>query len=86
MDGNRFRPYRDIPHTCIVKGDAKYLSIAAASILAKTYRDDYMERLAEDYPQYDWKKNKGYPTKKHREAIAKHGMTPYHRRSFRMRQ
>ena len=86
VDGNRFRPYRDIPHTCIVKGDAKYLSIAAASILAKTYRDDYMERLAEDYPQYDWKKNKGYPTKKHREAIAKHGMTPYHRRSFRMRQ
>ena len=86
VDGNRFRPYRDIPHTCIVKGDAKYLSIAAASILAKTYRDDYMERLAEDYPQYDWKKNKGYPTKKHREAIAKHGMTPYHRRSFRTRQ
>ena len=69
VDGNRFKPYRDLPYTTIVKGDGKYLSIAAASILAKTYRDDYMDRLAEDYPQYDWKSNKGYPTKKHRQAI-----------------
>lgn len=73
-----------IPHTTIVKGDAKYLSIAAASILAKTYRDDYMDRLAEEYPQYDWKSNKGYPTKKHREAIRQYGITPYHRKTFNM--
>ena len=72
-----------LPYTTIVKGDGKYLSIAAASILAKTYRDDYMNRLATEYPQYDWLSNKGYPTKKHREAIAEHGLTPYHRRSFR---
>lgn len=72
-----------LPHTTIVKGDGKYLSIAAASILAKTYRDDYMNRLATEFPQYDWLSNKGYPTKKHREAIAEHGLTPYHRRSFR---
>lgn len=82
VDGNRFKPYRDLPYTTIVKGDGKYLSIAAASILAKTYRDDYMDRLAEDYPQYDWKSNKGYPTKKHRQAIRECGITPYHRRSF----
>lgn len=82
IDGNRFKPYRDLPYTTIVKGDGKYLSIAAASILAKTYRDDYMDRLAEDYPQYDWKSNKGYPTKKHRQAIRECGITPYHRRSF----
>lgn len=82
VDGNRFRPYRDLPYTTIVKGDGKYLSIAAASILAKTYRDDYMDRLAEDYPQYDWKSNKGYPTKKHRQAIRECGITPFHRRSF----
>lgn len=82
VDGNRFNPYRDLPYTTIVKGDGKYLSIAAASILAKTYRDDYMDRLAEDYPQYDWKSNKGYPTKKHRQAIRECGITPFHRRSF----
>ena len=73
-----------IPHTTIVKGDGKYLSIAAASILAKTYRDDYMNRLAEEYPQYDWQNNKGYPTKKHREAIRQHGTTPYHRMSYNL--
>lgn len=82
VDGNRFKPYRDLPYITIVKGDGKYLSIAAASILAKTYRDDYMDRLAEDYPQYDWKSNKGYPTKKHRQAIRECGITPFHRRSF----
>ena len=84
VDGNRFKPYCDLPYTTIVKGDGKYLSIAAASILAKTYRDDYMDRLAEDYPQYDWKSNKGYPTKKHREAIRLHGVTPYHRMSYNL--
>lgn len=92
VDGNRFKPYRPvvngspviIPHTTIVKGDGKYLSIAAASILAKTYRDDYMDRLAEEYPQYDWLSNKGYPTKKHREAIRQYGITPYHRKTFNM--
>lgn len=73
-----------LPHTCIVKGDAKYLSIAAASILAKTYRDDYMDALAEEYPQYDWQHNKGYPTRKHREAIRLHGTTPYHRLSYNL--
>ncbi len=84
VDGNRFKLYGKIPHTCIVKGDAKYLSIAAASILAKTYRDDYMDGLAEEYPQYDWKSNKGYPTKKHREAIRQYGVTPYHRMSYNL--
>ena len=92
VDGNRFNSYCrvvdghtiSIPHTCIVKGDAKYLSIAAASILAKTYRDDYMDRLAEEYPQYDWASNKGYPTKKHREAIKAFGVTPYHRLSYNL--
>ena len=73
-----------LPHTTIVKGDGKYLSIAAASILAKTYRDDYMNQLAEEYPQYDWKSNKGYPTKKHRDAIRQYGITPYHRKTFNM--
>ena len=82
VDGNRFKPYRDLPYTTIVKGDGKYLSIAAASILAKTYRDDYMDRLAEDYPQYDWKSNTGYPTKNHRQPIRECGITPFHRRSF----
>ncbi|MDR2119383.1 MAG: ribonuclease HII [Tannerella sp.] len=82
VDGNRFVPYRDIPHTTIVKGDAKYLSIAAASILAKTYRDDYMNGLSELYPAYRWDKNKGYPTVAHREAIRRYGATPYHRKSF----
>ena len=93
VDGNRFKPYFttqgespsvQLPHTTIVKGDGKYLSIAAASILAKTYRDDYMNRLAEEYPQYDWISNKGYPTKKHREAIRQYGITPYHRKTFNM--
>lgn len=84
IDGNRFNPYPDVPHTTIVKGDGKYLPIAAASILAKTYRDDYMNRLDTEYPAYDWKHNKGYPTKKHREAIALHGTTPYHRMSFNL--
>ena len=84
VDGNRFKPYQQLPHTAIVKGDGKYLSIAAASILAKTYRDDYMNQLAEEYPQYDWLSNKGYPTKKHREAIRQNGITPYHRKSFNM--
>lgn len=84
IDGNRFNKYRDLPHATIVKGDGKYLSIAAASILAKTYRDDYMNRLHEEYPYYDWAKNKGYPTKKHRAAIAAHGTTPYHRMSFNL--
>jgi ribonuclease HII len=84
VDGNRFKKYKDLPHTTIVKGDGKYLSIAAASILAKTYRDDYMNQLAEEYPQYDWKSNKGYPTKKHREAIKQYGITPYHRKTFNM--
>ena len=84
VDGNRFKPYQKLPHTTIVKGDGKYLSIAAASILAKTYRDDYMNRLAEEYPQYDWLSNKGYPTKKHREAIKQFGITPYHRKSYNL--
>lgn len=84
IDGNRFRKYRDLPHTTVVKGDGKYLSIAAASILAKTYRDDYMHRLHEEYPQYDWGSNKGYPTPKHRAAIARYGATPYHRMTFNL--
>ena len=84
VDGNRFKPYGNVPFSTIVKGDGKYLSIAAASILAKTYRDDYMGKLAEEYPQYDWNGNKGYPTKKHRDAIRKFGTTPYHRRTFNL--
>ena len=84
VDGNRFKPYKKLPHTTIVKGDGKYLAIAAASILAKTYRDDYMNQLAEEYPQYDWLSNKGYPTRKHREAIKQFGITPYHRRSYNL--
>lgn len=82
IDGNRFNPYPGIKHTTVVKGDSKYLSIAAASILAKTYRDDYMDRLALEYPAYEWKKNKGYPTRAHREAIRAEGITPYHRKTF----
>ncbi|MBK5195183.1 MAG: ribonuclease HII [Proteiniphilum sp.] len=82
VDGNRFRPYRDIPYTCVIKGDAKYMSIAAASILAKTYRDEHMKQLHEQLPQYHWASNKGYPTEKHREAIKEHGITSFHRRSF----
>ena len=84
VDGNRFKKYGQLPHTTIVKGDGKYLSIAAASILAKTYRDDYMNKLAEEYPQYDWQQNKGYPTRKHREAIRQYGTTPYHRMSYNL--
>ena len=95
VDGNRFKPYRSqpqsgedggdfLPHTTIVKGDGKYMAIAAASILAKTYRDDYMNLLAKEYPQYDWQKNKGYPTKAHREAIRQYGTTPYHRMSYNL--
>ena len=82
IDGNRFNPYPNIPHECIIKGDGKYLSIAAASILAKTYRDEYMEKIHQEYPMYDWKKNKGYPTKKHRQEIYKHGECKHHRMSF----
>ena len=84
VDGNRFKPYRDIPYDCVVKGDGKYLSIAAASVLAKIYRDDYMMQLHDLYPQYGWDKNKGYPTRDHREAIARYGATPCHRMSFRL--
>jgi ribonuclease HII len=84
VDGNRFIPYKFLPHTCIVKGDAHYLSIAAASVLAKNYRDRLMAELARSYPQYGWEQNVGYPTLKHRKAIAEHGVTPYHRKSFRL--
>lgn len=83
IDGNRFRPYPDIPHVCMVKGDGRFASIAAASILAKTHRDAYMEKIAQDFPHYDWRQNKGYPTQKHREAILQHGLSPHHRLSFR---
>ena len=82
IDGNRFNPYANIPHHCIIKGDGKYLPIAAASVLAKTYRDDLMLALHKDYPDYDWDSNKGYPTKKHRLAIREHGITPHHRKTF----
>ena len=84
VDGNRFKPVLDIPHSCIVKGDAKFMSIAAASVLAKTYRDKYMNRIHEEFPMYNWKQNKGYPTQEHREAIRKYGVTKYHRMSFRL--
>lgn len=84
VDGNRFKPYENIPYECIVKGDGKYMSIAAASVLAKTYRDAFMEKIHGEYPMYNWKKNKGYPTKEHREAIRKYGITKYHRKSFRL--
>ena len=83
VDGNRFKPYKNVPFECIVKGDGKYMSIAAASVLAKTYRDAYMAELHEEFPMYNWKKNKGYPTLEHREAIRKYGITKYHRKSFR---
>lgn len=83
IDGNRFTPYPDIPHECIIKGDGKYLSIAAASVLAKTYRDQLMEKLARQYPEYGWERNAGYPTQAHRQAIKEFGITPYHRKSFR---
>ena len=84
VDGNKFTPYPGITHNTVVKGDATYMSIAAASILAKTYRDDYMLRIAEEYPMYDWKSNKGYPTAKHRAAIREYGTTPYHRMTFNL--
>ncbi len=84
IDGNRFKKYKDIPHQCIIEGDGKYMSIAAASILAKTYRDDYMDKLHEEFPHYDWLHNKAYGTKKHREAITQYGATVHHRMSFRL--
>ncbi|TXE15556.1 ribonuclease HII [Psychroserpens burtonensis] len=84
VDGNKFKPFHTIPFETIIKGDRKYLSISAASILAKTYRDDYMNKIHEEFPMYNWKKNKGYPTKEHRNAIRKFGITKYHRKSFRL--
>lgn len=83
VDGNRFKPFSSISHECIIKGDGKYMSIAAASVLAKTHRDEYMSKIHEEFPMYNWKKNKGYPTKEHREAIKEYGLTKYHRKSFR---
>ena len=85
IDGNRFSPYLGIAHECVIKGDSKFMSIAAASILAKTHRDEYMYQIAKQYPNYDWSSNKGYPTKKHRAAIAKYGTTPYHRLTFKLK-
>lgn len=84
VDGNRFKAIENIPHSCIIKGDSLYTSIAAASVLAKTYRDEYMNKIHEEFPMYNWKQNKGYPTKEHREAIRKYGTTKYHRMSFRL--
>ena len=84
VDGNKFKPYNKIPHQTIVKGDAKYLSIAAASVLAKTYRDEFMEKIHQEFPMYHWKQNKGYPTKQHREAIREFGITKYHRKTFKL--
>ena len=84
VDGNKFKDFKEIPHETIVKGDAKYLSIAAASVLAKTYRDDYMEKIHQEYPMYNWKKNKGYPTKEHRNAIREFGANEHHRKTFRL--
>ena len=84
VDGNRFKPVSDIPYSCIVKGDAKFMSIAAASVLAKTYRDEYMNKIHKEFPMYNWKQNKGYPTQEHREAIRKYGVTKYHRMSFKL--
>ncbi|MEG1539173.1 MAG: ribonuclease HII [Muribaculaceae bacterium] len=84
IDGNRFNKYNDIPHTCIIKGDGKMMSIAAASILAKTHRDEYMQTIAKDFPQYNWNINKGYPTKAHRAAIKEYGTTPFHRMTFKL--
>jgi len=84
VDGNKFNPFKDIPHTTIIKGDAKFMSIAAASVLAKTYRDEFMLKIDKEFPKYFWKKNKGYPTKQHRNAIRKFGITNYHRKSFRL--
>jgi len=84
VDGNKFKAYKNIPFETIIKGDGKFMSIAAASILAKTYRDEYMRKIHEEFPMYNWKQNKGYPTKEHREAIAKYGITKYHRKSFKL--
>ena len=84
VDGNRFKPYQDTPHTCVVKGDSKFMSIAAASVLAKTYRDEYMIKLHQEFPNYGWDKNKGYPTREHRAAIEASGITPHHRKSFNL--
>ena len=84
VDGNKFKSYKEIPHETIVKGDAKYLSIAAASVLAKTYRDEFMEKIHQEFPMYNWKQNKGYPTKQHRNAIREFGITDYHRKTFRL--
>ncbi len=84
IDGNRFKPYGNIPFECVVKGDGKYLHIAAASVLAKTHRDEFMVKIHEEFPMYNWKQNKGYPTKEHREAIQKYGITSYHRKSFKL--
>ena len=84
VDGNKFKPFKNIPHQTIVKGDAKFMSIAAASVLAKTYRDDFMEKIGLEFPEYNWKQNKGYPTKEHRNAIREFGITKYHRKSFRL--
>ena len=84
VDGNRFKPFGDIPYKTIIKGDAKYLNIAAASVLAKTYRDDYMATIHEEFPMYNWKQNKGYPTKEHRKSLQKYGATKYHRKSFKL--
>ena len=84
VDGNKFRPFKEIPHQTIIKGDAKYLSIAAASVLAKTYRDDYMREIHQEFPMYNWQQNKGYPTKQHREAIREFGITKYHRKTFKL--
>lgn len=84
IDGNRFRPQTEIPFTCMIKGDGRFLSIAAASVLAKTYRDDFMLKIHNEFPMYDWKTNKGYPTVKHRDAISKHGISKFHRKSFRL--
>lgn len=84
VDGNKFNPFQGIPHQCVIKGDAKFLHIAAASVLAKTYRDAFMDKIHEEFPMYNWKKNKGYPTFEHREAIKKHGITKYHRKSFKL--
>ena len=84
VDGNRFKPYEGIPHETIIKGDGKYMNIAAASVLAKTYRDDYMKSIHDQHPAYNWLHNKGYPTTEHREALRRHGSTPYHRKSFRL--
>lgn len=84
VDGNKFKPFKNIPHTTVIKGDAKFMSIAAASVLAKTYRDEFMEKIDKEFPNYFWKKNKGYPTKQHRDAIRAYGATKYHRKSFKL--